>query len=327
MRRLPLPALPPALVVVPEGTTDPVPAFAADLEARGWNVDGGDLAIGAAGGAAPTLSSVGLAALADRLRQPPPGLVLLPPALPALWRWWGPHRLYRDLALGVASAPVRRLVVGLNWILVEGPAGAGLASTPRDLGNGCAPIDDAADDLAALASGLERADPLATAIGLAAAGAHYAPLAPAGDADADPDWPADAVVVGRFPGLPPDATVVERQPRPGEWPDHAADWLLAAARPAVITSSALVGRDAPRLLERAQGPVTLMGPSTPLTPRLFAYGVAALAGFRVEDAEGAARAVAAGASARGLRRFGRKVVLRASIGSGCARCRDEPSPG
>ncbi|SEH51012.1 enolase N-terminal-like fold-containing protein, partial [Magnetospirillum fulvum] len=60
------------------------------------------------------------------------GGALIPPAMRGLWRWWGPERLYRDLALGVAADEVRQIVIGPRWLMVEGPAGAGLAYLPRN---------------------------------------------------------------------------------------------------------------------------------------------------------------------------------------------------
>jgi uncharacterized protein (DUF4213/DUF364 family) len=56
--------------------------------------------------------------------------------------------------------------------------------------------------------------------------------------------------------------------------------------------------------------VALAGPGTPLTPRLFSYGVEILAGFIVDDPAGMAQCIAEGATPRGFRQFGRQVTLR-----------------
>ncbi|MCW9045051.1 MAG: DUF2478 domain-containing protein, partial [Alphaproteobacteria bacterium] len=37
---------------------------------------------------------------------------LLPSNIQDLWRWWGPHKLYRELANSVIDAPVKRVVLG-----------------------------------------------------------------------------------------------------------------------------------------------------------------------------------------------------------------------
>ncbi len=55
---------------------------------------------------------------------------MLHPNMEALWQWWGPERLYRDLALGVTGGEVRQIVCGPRWIMVVAAKGAGLAYLP-----------------------------------------------------------------------------------------------------------------------------------------------------------------------------------------------------
>lgn len=245
---------------------------------------------------------------------------LLMPTPEALWRWWGPERLYDDLILGVGDGAARRVVVGLNWVLVESPHGVGLAQTPERLGAACrAQAGDwtgkSLRDLAALARSW---DPVAAAVGVAALNAHYNRFDLDGDAvnglDALDCDPAGLVVIGGFPGLAerlPGARVVDRRPAPGQYPAEAAQWLLPQAEGALITASALANRSLPELLRRcAQAPAVLVGPGAPLTPRLFEYGLAALSGLVCTDPDGMAAAVAQGAGAKDLKRFGRPVTVR-----------------
>ena len=97
---------------------------------------------------------------------------LLLPTAPALWRWWGPRRLYADLVQGVAEAEVRRVVIGLNWTMVEGPDGIGLAQTPERGTPGCVAAPRAGyragGSLRQLAALANSTNPFDAALGIAA---------------------------------------------------------------------------------------------------------------------------------------------------------------
>ncbi|MBE0532479.1 MAG: DUF2478 domain-containing protein [Rhodospirillales bacterium] len=280
-----------------------------------------DEILGAMAEGIPTLTLVSAETLEDWTRFTGGLAQLVPAERRALWRWWGPHRLYRDLELGVGGGTARNVVIGLNWVLVEGPHGCGLAQTPERGTAGCRSSADAGPlvgrPLRELAARIHSWDPLEAAVGLAAVNAFYnrRDLEAVADNGLDslPTGEAPVTVVGRFPGLAerlPGARVIERLPEAGEYPPTAARWLLAASERAVITASALVDHGLPDLLAAAgEARVALVGPSTPLTPRLFPYGIERLCGLVVEDAKGAARAVAEGASMRALKPYGRMAAL------------------
>lgn len=250
---------------------------------------------------------------------------LLSPDPAALWRWWGPHRLYRDLVNGVADAEIRQIVIGEKWIAVETDAALGLTARPAAT-LGADPPDLqrlARRGLAALAAAAaESWDPLAAALGWAAVNAHYNRADLQGgsgnglDLFKEFDGDAPPVAVGAFPGLAsrrPSVQVVDYAPGPGQHHDGAADWLLPAAGSALITASSLANRTLPRLLRAAQGrPAALIGPGAPLTDRLFAYGLSALAGFIAEDRAAVLRVISAGGASRDFHPFGRFVTLRAA---------------
>lgn len=93
-------------------------------------------------------------------------------------------------------------------------------------------------------------------------------------------------VIGHFPRLPQlfsealELRIFERNPRPGDYPDSAAEFLISDLDVLFITGSALVNKTLPRLLELARGiPVILVGPSTPVHPALFDAGVTTLSSF------------------------------------------------
>ncbi|MGE5478292.1 MAG: DUF2478 domain-containing protein [Bacteroidales bacterium] len=248
------------------------------------------------------------------------GQLLMPDAR-ALWRWWGPERLYDDLALGVGDGVAARVVVGFNWTMVEGPHGIGLAQTPERGTPACKAAAGGwqGRPLRELAALVRSWDPVEVAVGVAAINAHYNRFDLAGDdangLDALDCDPAGLVVIGAFPGLAerlPGAKVVDRRPGPGQYPAEAAPWLLPRAEGVLITASALANRSLPGLLRAcADVPAVLVGPGAPLTPRLHDYGLGALSGLVATDADGMARAVAEGGGAKDLKRCGRQVTLRA----------------
>lgn len=239
---------------------------------------------------------------------------MIAPEIGLLWQWWGPERLYRDLALGVADQDIARIACGPRWLMVETPTGAGLAYLPRN-------PKDLLPRLATLQrQGLRHAaslsqswDPLEMALGIAAINANYNRF----DLEARPGngtghfrhSQGRVVVVGSFPGLSeilPQSVVIETDPRPGEFPVVAMDSLLPGCTATVVNSSTLINRSLPRILRLTTGSrVALIGPSTPLTPRLNTYGVEVLGGLIVSDTDGLAAAIRAGALPREFGRFGR----------------------
>ena len=265
--------------------------------------------------------------------------VLLPSETKALWRWWGPHRLYRDVILDVDLTPAKRVVVGLNWTLVEGEEGCGLAQTPRRETAGCRPLDNAGElagrPLGELAGMIHSWDPFEAAIGVAAVNAHYNRYDLQGEdedglkgedgdglkgEDGDgllslPDVDGPVTVVGRFPGLTQrlgEHRIIERHPSGDEYPETAAGWLLAESGRTLITASTLVDHSLPGLLQtRSSGAVTLVGPGTTLSPRLHAYGIDVLAGMVIENPKAAVAAVAEGAAVGVLKRHARRLTLKA----------------
>lgn len=265
----------------------------------------------------PTLVAVSLEAF-DRWNAVTGGLgVLLPMDESAFWRWWGPHRLYHELAQEAGDGVARRVVVGRGFTLVEGPAGCGLARTP----DGAVARDDDAlvgQSLGTLSRLVHSWDTGEAAIGLAAinAAANRFDLSASAENGLDIAAAADGpvCVVGRFPGLAKrrdDWTVIEYDSEPGELPANAASWVLSGHEWAVVTASTLVDHSLPGLLAaRGQCQIALVGPSTPLSARLHAYGIDVLSGFVVSDVEGCANAVAGGACFRELKPFGRLVSLR-----------------
>jgi uncharacterized protein (DUF4213/DUF364 family) len=94
--------------------------------------------------------------------------------------------------------------------------------------------------------------------------------------------------------------VIEQHPVEGEYPASAAVDLLPQADVVAITGTTLVNHTLDGLLRLCQPQATVMvlGPSTPLSPMLFEYGVNILSGARVIDESAVLRTVEQGASFR-----------------------------
>lgn len=265
----------------------------------------------------PVLTSVGSRYLNEWQTATGGFCDLLSPVPDALWRWWGPQRMYRDLVQGVADAEVRCVVTGDKWVLVETADGLGVAARQAP-----AAEDDpqrwagrSLRDLAAMAA--ESWDPLEITVGVAALNAHYNRPDVTGAGGNGLDLFASVegrvVVIGGFPQLArrlPRAQVIDLNPQDGEYPEAACDWLLPGAEAVAVTASAFANRTLPRLLRVSAGAtVAMIGPGTPLTPRLFDYGVQSLAGFVAVDREAVVRTIAGGGGSRDFHPYGRMVTL------------------
>jgi hypothetical protein len=229
--------------------------------------------------------------------------------------------LFDRLADGLTGT-ASRVIVGLNWTLVVGPEGAGLAQTPARGTAGCRSLPTpgryTGQPLSALADLWFSDNLFEHTIAVAAVNAHW-------NRFDSPDYPGNGiemienrgdktVVVGRFPGVAeryPGVAVVEQEPRPGEYPASALPTLLPKAEFVAVTASTIVNGTFPGIIAHCQQAFVLMiGPSTPLCPALFEIGVGALSGFVAVDLHGLAAALSEGAAVSALRPFGRFTTLR-----------------
>jgi len=94
--------------------------------------------------------------------------------------------------------------------------------------------------------------------------------------------------------------VIEQNPREDDYPAEAAPDLIPQADIVAITSSALINHTLDGLLAfcSPQATVMLLGPSTPLAPILFDYGVNIISGTQVIGESAVLRTVGQGASFR-----------------------------
>ncbi len=116
----------------------------------------------------------------------------------------------------------------------------------------------------------------------------------------------NVALVGHFPFIPQlrstvgQLWVIEQNPRNDDYPAEAAAELIPQADIIAITSSALINHTLDGLLALCppQATVMLLGPSTPLSPIWFDYGVNIISGTKVIDEKAVIRTVGQGASFR-----------------------------
>jgi uncharacterized protein len=128
----------------------------------------------------------------------------------------------------------------------------------------------------------------------------------AGDVLAERGRGKNVALVGHFPFVPRlrlavgQLWVLEQHPIEDDFPAEAAADLLPRADVVAITGSALVNHTLDGLLAlcHPKASVMLLGPSTPLSPILFDYGIDMISGIRVVDEAAVLRTVGQGASLR-----------------------------
>ena len=213
-------------------------------------------------------------------------------------------------ALGADLDPAVRIeafAAGMHWFGVRAAGSVGFAMAPRDSHDSPSRAGRIAGaplvDIAPLARSWNFAD---AALGIAALNSHYnRPDRVLGWAQAPffvhqtganafetlrPRLAGRRVaVVGHFRGLEELAkicqlTILERRPQPGDAPDPACEVVLPESDFVFITATTLINKTLPRLLQLCRGAfVTIVGPTTPLTPLWFELGVDMIAGLLIDD--------------------------------------------
>lgn len=94
--------------------------------------------------------------------------------------------------------------------------------------------------------------------------------------------------------LPPESTaaakevyIIEREPKPGDYPDSACEYILPRCDVVIISGSAAINKTMPRLLSLSENAETIIiGPSVPMCPELRKLGISRLSGMAVSDVDG-----------------------------------------
>lgn len=93
-----------------------------------------------------------------------------------------------------------------------------------------------------------------------------------------------------------DIFILERDPREGDYPDPACDFLLPQCDIVLITGSSIINKTLPHLLDLCRDAYTiLVGPSVPMCPALLDFGIDRLSGLVITDRAGMRERCAANA--------------------------------
>jgi uncharacterized protein len=119
-------------------------------------------------------------------------------------------------------------------------------------------------------------------------------------------------VIGHFPYLDKlsetakNLWIIEKQPRPGDFPEEKGSDLIPQSDIVVISSTTLINDTLPGILKlcRKGSVKMLLGPTTPLSEVLFDYGIDILAGSVVTEKETVLRSVSEGVSFMQLKKRG-----------------------
>ncbi|MDR0548949.1 MAG: DUF364 domain-containing protein [Deltaproteobacteria bacterium] len=228
--------------------------------------------------------------------------------------------LYDQLiALADPSLSVSSFAAGRFWLMVVSSTGAvGLAQRP---GSSVPPPNPIGLNLREAASWVKSWDFDQAAVGLAAINAAINAASLAGPSQDAFDFFQErarghkVAVVGHFPYLArlkatTELVILERDPKPGDLPDSAAEYVLPAQDFVFATGTTIINKTLPRLLELTPKAVfALVGPSTPLSPVLFDYGVSALAGLLADNSPELATAIQSDQCESVFRSGARKINL------------------
>jgi len=112
----------------------------------------------------------------------------------------------------------------------------------------------------------------------------------------------DIAVVGHFPWIPKlrkvarKLWVLEQRPQAGDLPAEAAEDILPKADVVAVTGTSLINHTAEKLLGLAKGSfIVMVGPTSPLSPVLFDWGVDVVSGTKVVEPEKVLRSISEGA--------------------------------
>ncbi len=127
----------------------------------------------------------------------------------------------------------------------------------------------------------------------------------------------DVAIVGHFPFIPElkikarNLWVLEQRPQEGDFSSEEAQHILPRCEVVGITGTAFINHTLEDLLTWAKGKyILLIGPTTPLTPFLFDYGIHVLSGTVVVDKVEAFQCISQGATFREVRGVSRVTMVK-----------------
>jgi uncharacterized protein (DUF4213/DUF364 family) len=111
--------------------------------------------------------------------------------------------------------------------------------------------------------------------------------------------------------------IFEKEPQPGDLPEAAIPERLPEADVVGLTATTLTNHTFHEVMAhvRPGAYVVMLGPTTPLSPVLFDFGVDALCGARVTDPVAVRAHVAAAVSFRHIPGIARAALLKEAAGA------------
>ena len=125
-------------------------------------------------------------------------------------------------------------------------------------------------------------------------------------------------IIGHFPFIPKirkivkELWVIEKNPRPGDFKEEAAENFIPKAQVVAITGTSITNHTFIRLMGLCHSKtyVIVLGATTPLSTVLFDYGVDAISSTKVIDPDLTLRCISEGATFRQIRGTKRLTMLK-----------------
>jgi uncharacterized protein (DUF4213/DUF364 family) len=246
--------------------------------------------------------------------------------------------MYTRILNALSEHPVVEVRIGLNWTAVVVNKGdhqqCGLASTLSEdhhhTGEPKIPEPGRLESTSALelANWINSEIPLRRSLGCAAINALL-PRDPLSWTDKNAESAIlengkgkKAVLIGHFPFVSKlrdelgELIVLDQNPTGDDLPPSAAPETLPDADLVAITGMTFINHTLVDLLSfcKPEAYVLILGPSTPLSPVLFDYGVNLLAGSSVENIPAVLAALGQGANFRQIHRAGVRLITQIPVG-------------
>ena len=240
--------------------------------------------------------------------------------------------LLDDIITQMQDGTIESVTIGTHWTgvvaRVEGELRCGLSSTVSEEHHvhGVADVPEAGrlHNLAPreLAAYSTSGNPTMSSVGVAAINALL-PRNPESWVDRNAEEVIlehgrgkKVALIGHFPFVPrcreeiADFNVIEREPREGDLPAEAAERVLPESDVVAITGMTLVNHTLENLLKlcRPETLVLVLGPSTPLSPVMYDYGVNMLSGSIVTDLDAVLNTLSQGGNFMQVHRAGVRLV-------------------
>lgn len=123
-------------------------------------------------------------------------------------------------------------------------------------------------------------------------------------------------VIGHFPHLEAlqsicRLSILERLPQADDYPDPACEYILPEQEVVFITGTAFINKTMPRLISLSRNArIILVGPSVPISPILFKYGVDTIASTVLVNVEQVWKTVKLGLKMNIFRHGGQMVCIQ-----------------